>query len=355
MSVTPQDALTLTPVDPEIRRRVPRASAKEIHSLADRASVILKEALSVALEPSKKKTLRKWNRKDVAEMLGISVKTLDRGIDEGRLPAGEQVGRGPRLFTLEQINEIRETLGLRPWRNPATDPAKIIAVANFKGGVAKTSVAVHLAQYAARKGLRTLLVDLDAQGSATTTFGLRPDADVASTQTLSPWLHGKELCDEEDWTGTLATAIQSTYWPGLDLIAANLQLYGAEFAIAARRTRDPQFLFYRVLADGLETIKDRYDVIVLDTPPSRHAIDFLDAPDRLIGFLEGRALAVFMRPTGHAIRATGVAFAGLRRITGTGMLDDLTSFFRLLSELLDGFRRARPTCASCSPIQLARS
>ena len=82
-----------------------------------------------------------------------------------------------------------------------------------------------------------------------------------------------------------------------------------------------------------------YDVIVLDTPPSRHAIDFLDAPERLIGFLEGRALAVFMRPTGHAIRAAGVAFAGLRRITGTGLLDDLTSFFRLLSELLDGFRR----------------
>ena len=115
MSVTPEEVLALTPVDPEIRRRVPRASAKEIHLLADRASVILKEALSVALEPSKKKTLRKWNRKDVAEMLGISAKTLDRGIDEGKLPAGEQVGRGPRLFTLEQINEIREKLGLRPW------------------------------------------------------------------------------------------------------------------------------------------------------------------------------------------------------------------------------------------------
>ena len=82
-----------------------------------------------------------------------------------------------------------------------------------------------------------------------------------------------------------------------------------------------------------------HDVIVLDTPPSRHAIDFLDAPDRLIGFLEGRTLAAFMRPTGHAIHAAGVAFAVLRRITGTGLLDDLNSFFRLLSELLDGFRR----------------
>jgi chromosome partitioning protein len=309
MSATPQSALTPTSVEPEIRQRVPRASAKEIHLLADRASVILKEALSIAVAPGKKKSLRKWNRKDVAEMLGISVKTLDRGIDEGKLPAGEQVGRGPRLFTLEQINEIREELGLRPWRNPETDSAKVIAVANFKGGVAKTSVAVHLAQYAARKGLRTLLVDLDAQGSATTTFGLRPDADVETHQTLSPWLHGKELCDEEDWTGTLATAIQSTYWPGLDLIAANLQLYGAEFAIAARRTRDPQFLFYRVLADGLETIKDRYDVIVLDTPPS-------------LSFITSNAL----------FAANGIV---MPVPPATMDFASSVSFFQLLAELMD--------------------
>jgi len=309
MSVTPQDVLTPTPVDPEIRRRVPRASAKEIHLLADRASLILKEALSVALEPSKQKTLRKWNRKEVAEMLGISVKTLDRGIDDGKLPSGEQVGRGPRLFTLEQINQIREKLGLRPWRDPATDAAKVIAVANFKGGVAKTSVAVHLAQYSARKGLRTLLVDLDAQGSATTTFGLRPDADVANGQTLSPWFQGKDFTDDEDWTGTLATAIQPTYWPGLDLIAANLQLYGAEFAIAARRTRDPKFLFYRVLADGLETIKDRYDVIVLDTPPS-------------LSFITSNAL----------FAANGIV---MPVPPATMDFASSVSFFQLLAELMD--------------------
>ena len=82
-----------------------------------------------------------------------------------------------------------------------------------------------------------------------------------------------------------------------------------------------------------------HDVIVLDTPPSRHAIDFLEAPDRLVEFLEGRALGAFLRPTGDAIQAAGVAFAALRRITGTALLDDLTSLFRLLGELLDGFHR----------------
>jgi anion-transporting ArsA/GET3 family ATPase len=82
-----------------------------------------------------------------------------------------------------------------------------------------------------------------------------------------------------------------------------------------------------------------YEVIVLDTPPSRNAIDFLQAPERLTGFLEGRALAAFMRPTGRAVRAAGVMFAALRRITGASLLDDLTTFFRLLGGLLDGFRR----------------
>jgi len=81
-----------------------------------------------------------------------------------------------------------------------------------------------------------------------------------------------------------------------------------------------------------------YEVIVLDTPPSRDAMDFLQAPERLIGFLEGRALAAFLKPTDRAIRAVGLVSSALRRITGVGLLEDLTTFFRLLSGLLGGFR-----------------
>ena len=85
--------------------------------------------------------------------------------------------------------------------------------------------------------------------------------------------------------------------------------------------------------------EQEYDVIVLDTPPSRHAIDFLAAPDRLTAFLEGRALAALLRPSGRAMRAAGIVFAALRRITGVELLDDLTTLFGLLAGLLDGFRR----------------
>ena len=87
---------------------------------------------------------------------------------------------------------------------------------------------------------------------------------------------------------------------------------------------------------------DRYDVLVLDTPPSRNALDFLDAPDRLMGFLDGRALQALLAPTGLAARVmgrgTGVAFSVLRRITGIDLLEDLSVFFRSLSGLLEGFR-----------------
>ncbi|HTA35959.1 MAG TPA: ArsA-related P-loop ATPase [Solirubrobacteraceae bacterium] len=84
-----------------------------------------------------------------------------------------------------------------------------------------------------------------------------------------------------------------------------------------------------------------FDVIVLDTPPSRNAIDFLETPSRLLGFLEGRALKVFLTPGGLAARvfgrSTGIVFAIFARVTGVDMLSDLSTFFRSLTGILDGF------------------
>ena len=67
-----------------------------------------------------------------------------------------------------------------------------------------------------------------------------------------------------------------------------------------------------------------FDMIVLDTPPSRNALDFLNAPMRLLGFLEGRALQVFLAPSGLTAqlfgRGTGIVFAIFARVTGIDML-----------------------------------
>jgi anion-transporting ArsA/GET3 family ATPase len=88
--------------------------------------------------------------------------------------------------------------------------------------------------------------------------------------------------------------------------------------------------------------EDRYDLLVLDTPPTRNALDFLEAPRRLTQFIEGRALQVFLRPTGFATRVIGggtsMVFSILKRITGMDLLADLSEFFQAFSGMVGGFQ-----------------
>jgi anion-transporting ArsA/GET3 family ATPase len=85
-----------------------------------------------------------------------------------------------------------------------------------------------------------------------------------------------------------------------------------------------------------------YDLLVLDTPPSRNALDFLDAPRRLVAFIEGRAIRLLMRPTGIGMRVAGRGFSLvsrlIRRLTGLDLIDDLTEFFAATGGMIGGFR-----------------
>jgi len=300
----------LTLQDVDLEQRVPPAGLAEIQVITDRAAHVLQAAVNAALAPDLKKTLRKWNQTETANILGISRQTLDRWLDEEGVPTGERpAGKGHRLFSLEEIHKIQEIKGLRPWRDPKTDACMVLAFANFKGGVAKSTTAVACAQFLARKGYRILFVDVDPQASSTTAFGFRPDQDIEAHQTMGPWLRGPKFVeDPSDWTGTLASAIQPTYWHGLDLIAGNLALYGTEFALASRRLQDPYFNFYRVMSEGFATVKSRYDIIIIDTPPS-------------LSYLTTNAI---------------FAADGLIMPVPPAMLDfaSSVSFFRLLTELL---------------------
>jgi anion-transporting ArsA/GET3 family ATPase len=84
-----------------------------------------------------------------------------------------------------------------------------------------------------------------------------------------------------------------------------------------------------------------FDTIVLDTPPSRNALDFLNAPGRLLGFLDGRALQVFLAPSGLTARlfgrGTGIVFGIFARVTGIDMFSELSRFFGSLAGVIDGF------------------
>jgi anion-transporting ArsA/GET3 family ATPase len=85
----------------------------------------------------------------------------------------------------------------------------------------------------------------------------------------------------------------------------------------------------------------QFDLLVLDTPPSRNALDFLEAPGRLTSFLEGRAMKAFIRPTGVGMRvlgrSAGAVMGGLRRVTGADLLADLSTFFQLLGDMTRDF------------------
>ncbi len=127
---------------------------------------------------------------------------------------------------------------------------KIIAFANQKGGVGKTTTCVNVAAYIAAMGKRVLLIDLDPQGNATSGVGIEK---TSSTKTIYNVIDGDAIIDE---------VIVSTEVPGLDFVPATIDLAGAEIDLVQMPNRE------NVIKNRLSRIKDRYDYIFIDCPPS---------------------------------------------------------------------------------------
>jgi chromosome partitioning protein len=285
----------------------------DLEALASKAQNLIEAARDAAVEPNLRKVLRRFSATEALAYLGnISIDTLYRRLkkDEG-LPQGVQVNARRREFTLAEIHSLQRAFGLTP-RRPAGKPPLIVSVCNFKGGVAKTTTTAHLAQYLCLHGYRVLAVDLDAQASLTQMFGILPHIEVAARQTARPFFEGAHHPDgseNADWTGTLKTVVQKTHWDQLDLIPSNLGLYGAEFTIAARISGEQNFLFYRILADALDTVKDNYDVVLLDTAPSLSFVNSnaLYAADALVitlppAFMDLQSASLFYELIADVVR-----------------------------------------------------
>lgn len=127
---------------------------------------------------------------------------------------------------------------------------KIIAFTNKKGGVGKTTTAVNMAAYCADARKRTLLVDIDSQGNATTALGF-------SKSQLKKSVHNV-LIDEEGAEGNIIP----TQIVGLDLLPANVDLSGAEVELVYKKNRE------KILKEALEKVRGNYDYIFIDCPPS---------------------------------------------------------------------------------------
>ena len=195
----------------------------------------------------------------VAEMVGRTPEAIRGAEAEGRLPTPRMAENGRREgYSLAEVNHIRDVFGTRPRRGEG-DPPIVLAVQNFKGGVGKSTLTCHIAQYLALKGYRVAIIDCDSQASSTTVFGFNPDIDIDDDHTLLPFFrHGDEP--------NLDYAIRPTSWPGIDLIPANLGLYQAEYEAAARMKGSPEVLDRLRL--GIEGMAERYDVVLLDPPPA---------------------------------------------------------------------------------------
>lgn len=199
-----------------------------------------------------------------ATLVGRTPAAIRDAEKDGRLPPPPRTENNRRVgYTLAQLNDMRGLFGTRPWRAP-DDPCCVLAVQNFKGGVGKSTLSVHLAQYLAIQGYRVALIDCDSQASATTLFGYVPDLDLTEDDTLYPFLREQERT-------SLDYALRKTHFDGLELIPANLRLFQSEYEIAARMARGQARLIDR-LSQGIASIADRFDVIVLDPPPALGAI-----------------------------------------------------------------------------------
>ncbi|GAB0120039.1 AAA family ATPase [Acidisoma sp. 7E03] len=240
-----------------------RAESPTLRSVGDvygRCLNVLEGLRNQALHETGARQSPRFPITKVAELVGRTTAAIREAEKDGRVPVVERTSSGRRVgYTLAEVNRLREAFGTRPWRS-ADDPVAVIAVQNFKGGVGKSTVSTHLAQYLAIQGYRVCLVDCDSQGSSTALFGYVPDLDIHEDDTLYPFFRNMEM-------SSLAYAVRETHWDNLFLVPANLKLYSAEYELAARISRSEPKLLNR-LAEGLASIADHFDVIVLDPPPA---------------------------------------------------------------------------------------
>ena len=222
--------------------------------------------------------------------------------------------------------------------DPLVDRAIVVCCGT--GGVGKTTTAAALAVEGARRGRRACVVTIDPARRLADALGLDELTNTAGRV-------------EGDWPGELWAAMLDTKSTFDDLVAR----YAAtpEQADGILRNR-----LYRNISGALSGTQEymameklhelyeegRFDLIVVDTPPTRNALDFLDAPRRLTRFLDNRVFRLLVTPGRSYLKAFGVATqAFLRtvsRVVGAEVVADAVAFFRAFEGMEQGFReRAR--------------
>ncbi len=231
-----------------------------------------------------------------------------------------------------------------------TEPAELVEHRHVvlccgTGGVGKTTTAATFAIEGARRGRNAVVVTIDPAKRLANTLGLEHLSNSAHEIARDRWDP-----DGDAVTGGRLHALMLDTETTFDQL---VQTYARNDEQAAGILDNR---FYRNIAGALSgtqeymameklyELHDRggFDLIVVDTPPTRHALDFLDAPRRLTRLLDNRLFRMLMVPTRGVVRVGGVAAAAflktISRVVGTEAVDDVVAFFRAFEGMEEGFR-----------------
>ena len=213
---------------------------------------------------------------------------------------------------------------------------KKICICAGSGGVGKTTTSAAIAMGMAAEGMKVAVVTIDPARRLAQSLGLpelgneerRVDLDV-SGELWAMMLDAKRTFDEliEHHAPDERTR---------DAVLSNRIYQELSNAVAGSQEYMAMEKLYELHEER------RYDLLVLDTPPTRNALDFLDAPKHLSRFIDSRSLQFFMAPGRRGLkifgRGTGLMFSVLKRATGIDLLQDLSEFFQAFGDMAGGFR-----------------
>jgi anion-transporting ArsA/GET3 family ATPase len=223
-----------------------------------------------------------------------------------------------------------------------------ICVCAGSGGVGKTTTSAVIALGMAARGLRVCVITIDPARRLANALGLEELGNTPRQVDVTRFTQAGLQVDGELWAMMLDP--KRTFDELIDASAPSperaeaIKANGIYEQLSSAVAGSQEFTAVSKLYELATSA--RFDLLVLDTPPARNALDFIEAPRRLTGFLDGRALQVLLRPTGLGMRLLGAGTApllsGLRRVTGVDLISDITAFFGLLGPMTSVFsERAR--------------
>jgi anion-transporting ArsA/GET3 family ATPase len=228
------------------------------------------------------------------------------------------------------------------------DPGTRIIVCTGSGGVGKTTTSAALALRAAERGRKVVVLTIDPARRLAQSMGI---GSLDNTPRPVPGVNGEGSLDAMmlDMKRTFDEVVESQASPEKAAqILANPFYQALSSSFAGTQEYMAMEKLGQLHQDALRT--GRWDLIVVDTPPSRSALDFLDAPERLSSFLDGRFIRIMLAPAKGPARlmtaGLSVVTNALTKVLGAQVLRDMQAFVAAFDTLFGGFRqRAQKTFA----------